>query len=224
MSLGRASFVSKSGIANLLNTVKKEGLPATYDRSAQFRARKQVCQTITPYGKLVVTIPVVFPDGKESDIACQNPLAFLYYNCQKSAHYVEIVRESFEQHPCGPATPWELIIYQDGVDPSDGLSNNNSRKSCVWYWTFLQFGNLNLAHEEVWGTLCVMLDMSANKMEVALTKLFGKLLSLLFGPIHDIRLNGVSIILDGSVRGEEPLQSHIFAEVGCLVCSPTYLP
>ena len=59
MSLGRASFVSKSGIANLLNTVKKEVLPATYDRSAQFRARKQVCQTVTPYGKLVVTIPVV---------------------------------------------------------------------------------------------------------------------------------------------------------------------
>ena len=73
MSLGRASFVSKSGIANLLNTVKKEGLPATYDRSAQFRARKQVCQTVTPYGKLVVTIPVVFPDGKEGDIACRKP-------------------------------------------------------------------------------------------------------------------------------------------------------
>ena len=44
MSLGRASFVSKSGIANLLNTIKKEDLPATYDISAQFRAKKQVCQ------------------------------------------------------------------------------------------------------------------------------------------------------------------------------------
>jgi hypothetical protein len=133
MSLGRASFVSKSGIAKLLHTVEKEGLPATYDRSAQFRARKQVCQTSTPYGKLVVTIPVVFPDGTEGDIACQNPLAYLYYNCQKSPHYAEIVRQSLERHPCTPATPWELIIYQDGVDPSDGLSSNHSRKSCVWY-------------------------------------------------------------------------------------------
>ena len=217
MSLGRESFVSKSGIANLLNTVKKEGLPPTFDRSAQFRARKQLCQTMTPYGKLVVSLPVVFPDGKAGDIACQNPLAFLYYNCQKSPHYAEIVRESLARHPCGPATPWELIIYQDGVDPSDGLSSNHSRKSCVWYWSFVQFGIKNLAYEEVWGTMCVMRSISANKMEGALTSLFGKLLSLFFGPIHDIRVSGVSVILDGSVRGEQPLQSHIFAEVGCLL-------
>ncbi len=217
MSLGRESFVSKSGIANLLNTVKKEGLPPTFDRSAQFRARKQLCQTMTPYGKLVVSLPVVFPDGKEGDIACQNPLAFLYYNCQKSPHYAEIVRESLARHPCGPATPWELIIYQDGVDPSDGLSSNHSRKSCVWYWSFVQFGIKNLAYEEVWGTMCVMRGISANKMEGALTNLFGKLLSLFFGPIHDIRLTGVSITLDGSVRGEQPVQRHIFAEAGCLL-------
>ena len=217
MSLGRESFVSKSGIANLLKTVKKEGLQPTFDRWAQFRARKQLCQTMTPYGKLVVSLPVVFPDGKAGDIACQNPLAFLYYNCQKSPHYAEIVRESLARHPCGPATPWELIIYQDGVDPSDGLSSNHSRKSCVWYWSFVQFGIKNLAYEEVWGTMCVMRSISANKMEGALTNLFGKLLSLFFGPIHDIRLTGVSITINGSVRGEQPMQSHLFAAVGCLL-------
>jgi len=154
MSFGRASFVSKSGIANLLNTFKKEGLPATYDRSAQFRARKQVCQTMTPYGKLVVTIPVVFPDGKEGEIACQNPLAFLYYNCQKSSHYAEIVRESLERHPCGPATPWELIIYQDGVDPSDGLSSNHSGSLVCGIGVFsnLVFG---IWHVKKCGAQCV---------------------------------------------------------------------
>ena len=131
MSLGRASFISKSGIANLVKTIKTKGLPETFDRSAQFRARKRVCQTSTPYGELVGTMPVVRVDGKECLIAYQNPLPYFYHVCQTSPHYAEIVRDALRRHPCGPATPWHLIIYQDGVDPSDGLSNNHSRKSCV---------------------------------------------------------------------------------------------
>lgn len=217
MSLGRASFVSKSGIANLLKTIQGDGLPQTFDRSAQFRARKQVCQTSTPYGKLVDTMPVVLADGKDGVIAFQNPLAFLYYNCQKSPHFAEIVRDALERHPCGPTTPWTLILYQDGVDPSDGLSNNHSRKSCVWYWSFLEFGLRHLAYEEVWGTLCVMRSTGVNKLEGGVTQLFGALLSSFFGPVHDIRLTGVSAIVDGTVRGEQPLQSTIFAEVGVLL-------
>ena len=102
MSLGRASFVSKSGIANLLNTVKKEGLPATYDRSAQFRARKQVCQTITPYGKLVVTIPVVFPDGKKVTLLART----LWHSCITIARSLHTMLKLSESHsddiPVGP--------------------------------------------------------------------------------------------------------------------------
>ena len=217
MSLGRASFVSKSGIASLLKTIEKEGLPATFDRSAQFRARKQVCQTQTPYGKLVDTMPVKFTKGKDGVIAFQNPLAYLYYNCQKSPHFAEIVRAALERHPCGPASPWHLILYQDGVDPSDGLSSNHSRKSCVFYWSFLEFGLRELAHEEVWGTLCVMRASEANRLEGGVATLFGSLLSLFFGSKHDIRLSGVSVVLDGSVRGEQPLNRQIFAEVGALL-------
>jgi hypothetical protein len=217
MSLGRESFVSKSGIANLLKTIKQEGLPQTFDRSAQFRARKQVCHTSTPYGKLVGTMPLVLADGQEGEIAFQNPLACLYYNCQKSPHYAEIVREALERHPCGPATPWTLVLYQDGVDPSDGLSNNHSRKSTVWYWSFQEFGLRHLACEEVWGTLCVMRSTAVNKLDGAITRLFCHLLSLFFGPVHDIRLTGVAVSVDGSLRGEQPLHSHIFAEVGVLI-------
>lgn len=39
-SLGRASYASKSAIAGLLADIEKYGMPETYDRSAQYRARK----------------------------------------------------------------------------------------------------------------------------------------------------------------------------------------
>ena len=51
--LGRASYASKSAIDKLLKGVARDGLPDTYDRSAQYRARKNLCSTDTNYGRLV---------------------------------------------------------------------------------------------------------------------------------------------------------------------------
>ena len=53
ISLGKSSFVSQSGIAKLLSEVKKNDLPEAFNRKSQYRAREYVCQTQTPYGKLV---------------------------------------------------------------------------------------------------------------------------------------------------------------------------
>ena len=80
LSLGRSSFVTKSGIASLLKSVQDaRELPMSFDRSAQYRARKHMCNTDTPYGKLVEPVTVTRTDGTPEVIGCQNPLAFLYY-------------------------------------------------------------------------------------------------------------------------------------------------
>ena len=44
ISLGKSSFVSKSGIEQLLSEVKKNELSYTFDRRSQYRARKHVCR------------------------------------------------------------------------------------------------------------------------------------------------------------------------------------
>ena len=103
MSMGRVSSVSKSGIAKLRKAGKGYGLPFTFDRSAQFRARKKVCQTKTPYGKLVGTMP--FADGVDDVIAYHNTLVFFFYSCQQSPRYADDVRGALDRHPCRPGTP-----------------------------------------------------------------------------------------------------------------------
>lgn len=117
VSLGKSAFVSKSGIDKLLATVKDTGLPDAFSRSSQYRARKQVCNTETRFGKLVVQDPA-------TGLAFQNPLAFLAYHAEHSPHYADIVKNALLVHPCGPATPWTIVLYQDGVDPSDGLAKS----------------------------------------------------------------------------------------------------
>jgi hypothetical protein len=123
ISLGRASYASHSGISKLLAHISEHGLPETFDSSAQYRARKEICrQTPCQYGPLVVDLEMPLEKGGHTTMSFQNPLAFFHYACAKSAHYSRIVSEALDNHPCTPASPWNLVIYQDGVDPSDGLA------------------------------------------------------------------------------------------------------
>ena len=201
ISLGKSSFVSKSGIEQLLSDVKKNDLPDAFSRRTQYRARKRVCQIQTPYGKLVES-------AEPADrIPFQNPLAFLYYHYHNSPHYAQIVNTALQHFPCTPAAPWRVIIYQDGVDPGDGLAVNHSRKSCVFYWSFVEFGMHALAHEEVWGTVCVVRTLDAKKLDGDIGQLFFKVLEQFFGSAHDIRISGV--LLDEGIR--------ILAGVGVLL-------
>ena len=221
-SLGRNSFVTKSGIEKLLKAVRDDGIPETFDRKAQYRARKDMCPSTTTYGELVVTVPVTLHKkdrkGKTVPVAesfgFQNPLAFLAYHCAESPQYADIVMNALEHHPCDPTRPWNVILYQDGVDPSDGLANCHSRKSCVFYWTFSEFGMRALAHEEVWGTVCVTRMHEANELSGRMSELTSKVLDQFFGDTYNIRISGVSVVIKGS---QQQQRAHITAKIGVLL-------
>lgn len=216
-SMGRLSFASKNGIASILKDVKEAGeLPESFDRRTQYRARKQVCSTATPYGQLVDTTEVTFANGSSGTMSFQHPLAWFAYQCERSPHYADIVRRALAKKPCTPASPWSLIVYQDEVNPSDGLSKNHSRKSVVWYWSFAEFGMHALAHEEMWGTVCLMRSTTAGKLESKVSQLACKVLQLFFGPHHDIRLSGIAVNITCTDGGAD-MSAHIFADIGVVL-------
>ena len=72
-----------------------------------------------------------------------------------SADFAKLMQAGLRKYPCSPSSPWRLILYQDGVDPSDGLAKNHSRKSAVYYYSFVELGMQALAREEVWGVVTV---------------------------------------------------------------------
>jgi hypothetical protein len=196
VSLGRSSYASHSAISKLLAHVSEHGLPDTFDRSAQFRARKEVCRSdTTGYGPLVVNREMALAAGGTVTGSFQNPLAFFAYHCKHSAHYSKVVQNALTKFPCEPGSPWRLILYQDGVDPSDGLAKNHSRKSAVSYWAFAEFGIAALGHEEVWGTICVCRFSKHQKLAGTVSCLFEHVLSMFFGDTHDIMRSGVSVQL-----------------------------
>ena len=108
ISLGRASYASHSAISKLLAHVHEHGLPETYDRSAQFRARKELCRTnVDGYGPLVVNREMALSAGGTATGSFQNPLAAFAYHCKHSPHLSGIVKRRVG----GGYAPWGKIIW-----------------------------------------------------------------------------------------------------------------
>lgn len=212
ISLGRCSYASHSAISKLLAHISEHGLPETYDRSAQFRARKDICrQDVHGYGPLIVDQQMPLQSGGTATGSFQNPLAAFAYHCRYSSHYARVVKDAAAKYPPSPSSPWRLIIYQDGVDPSDGLAKNHSRKSAVFYWAFAEYGLAALSHEEMWLTLCVSRYSQHQKLAGTVSCLFQHVLQLFFGETHDIMRTGIHVELcDGE-------SLHIFARVNSLL-------
>ena len=217
--LGKSSHASARGISSLMETIEKEGLPESFSRSSQYRAKKSVCDTETPYGKLVthldVTCTTKDPGGQplpsQLRIAFQNPLAFLYLSCSQSSHYAMVMRAALASHPPSPASPWSIILYSDAIDPTDTASKSHTRKIVVYYWSFLEFGMSALCHEQMWGTLTAVRETRAKCLDGGVAGLTSMALDQFHGPEFDILRAGITLKL---VTGE---RARLFAKVGVML-------
>ena len=87
--------------------------------------------------------------GGEVSISMQDPFATLHYVCEHSEDYARILESALAANECSPSKPWDIILYQDGVDPSDMGVKHHTRKSVVFYWSFSQLGQYALSQEPV---------------------------------------------------------------------------
>ena len=212
VSMGKSSYVSQAGLEKLCTAIDEEGLPTAFSRRTQYRARKTVCATRTPYGSLVESEAVVGKNGAEIKVSFQNPLAMLYYLAANSDDYCEVLEAALQAHPPSPSRPWRVVLYQDGIDPSDGLAKHHTRKACAFYWSFLEYGISALSHEEMWCTPTVARSTVVNQMPGVHVQLAAMVVRRFFDPDgHDIRRAGVTLRLKSGVC------TTIFAEWGVLV-------
>ena len=156
MSLGMESHASGRAISLLMHDIEEleDGVPTAHARGTLYNARNTVCNELTPYGPLVVTKDVKGIKTAEHKIAIQNPLAMLWKAVQISSWFTTLLQDALRNTASSCSSPWSIILYQDGVNPSDGLSKNMSRKSGAFYWSFLEFGMEALSKEESWMALC----------------------------------------------------------------------
>ena len=109
-----------------------------------------------------------------------------------------------------PSDPWNIVLYQDGVDFGDGLTKNKSRHIIIFYYSFFEFGEEALCHEEVWGVIVTMRTKQAKCLVGGVPELTYKVVDQFHGETHDILRTGISVPLEMAIER----YGTIFARVG----------
>ena len=187
------SYVSQRGVTNILNEIKANGLPDSFSRSQQFRARKGIVETTTPYGPLLEQHTLVMKNGKEERVSFQNPFAWLYHICEHSAVVGDFIATALLEKPSLPPTPWTIILYQDGVDPGDTAVKEKSRHSIIFYWSFSELGMRALCREEIWSSVVVARTHLTKCLTGGPTELTHRVVRMFHGGVHDMATTGVSL-------------------------------
>ena len=67
------------------------------------------------------------------------------------------------------ANKWRLVVYFDGVTPTDGMSKKVDKRALeVIYWTFLEFQPY-LYMEELWFECTVLRKVTAKKIPAGMS-------------------------------------------------------
>ena len=128
LSLRHIKFVTQSALERIVNSIISDGILHNHSQRTQYRARKALAHTVTPYGKLVKEISVT----DEIRFGVSPPLAAMYHHAKTSHSYSQIIQDTMRRAPPTASSPWNLVLYQDGVDPGDGLAKCHTRKSAVF--------------------------------------------------------------------------------------------
>ena len=126
--LGRRSFISQSGIAEVLAAVKQHGeLPDGISRSAVKRKRQQAVDLTTPYGKLLQQWEFVLSDGSRKKIFFSPPAAAVWHSSHIGGMQ-QLLEQKLAAHPSNLNSQWDIIVYLDEVSPGNQLKSDNRRK------------------------------------------------------------------------------------------------
>ena len=190
MALRHTKYVTQRALSSLVQSIQRDGPIQHSSRTTQYRARQSIAYHETPYGRLLDVHTV---NGMSFGIS--PPFAAMYYHARNSASYAAVLRDTLRRAPCDARQPWSFIMYQDGVDPSDGLSKSHTRKSAVFYWSIKEFGYDVLGQEQVWLTSNITRARLLKNIDGEHALIATKILETMYNDVHDGQRIGVTLDL-----------------------------
>ena len=182
-----SSYVSQSGLAAVLKSVKENGLPSGISRSTIKRKRDQALPE-----DLFVTETV---GPAKEEVCIVHPIRLLQFMIQ-TIPAVEQLMEAILRDSDGEVS---FAVYSDEVLPGNQLKPRNDRKLVSFYWSIVQAGRA-LGAEDAWWHLCTLRANVARALPAGWSGLFKLVVQAFFKPPFDAS-QGVVL----QVRGEPML-------------------
>ena len=184
-------YVSASALSAVLNEVEHD-MPTLFSRKAMRESRDIQVNEITPYRKVMITLPVELNDGTTTDMNVVNAFAQLWVAAKRCNGFSIMLLERLNACPSTYDKPWRFILYSDEVVPGNQMSFHNFRKCWAVYWSFMEFGESTLSVEDAWFCMAAERSESVKAMGGGITQVFRELLRFLFAPGgHSLRTCGV---------------------------------
>ena len=98
-------------------------------------------------------VPVQLTDGRQWVWKLLDPCKTLAAIVEKSPGMQALYAEAWRRTPSTPATPWRVVIGFDEFTPGNKLSLDQSRKTMVISYSFLELGQAALSRGRVWATI-----------------------------------------------------------------------
>ena len=132
-----------------LQSTRKLSKEEAVSRSSIKRAREfEMESRTTRYGKICFDKELTGASESTLKVTLVNPVSLLVYLLlENNMALQQIFRERLKLHPCTPSTKWNLIMYYDEVILGNVLRHQNDRKLCLFYFSYLEFGQALLSKQ-----------------------------------------------------------------------------
>ena len=197
------SYVSQSGLAAVLQSIREHGLPETTSRAGIKRARERV---LPPELFSAVSLET---ESKMISVQMIHPVRLLQYMVQEIQPFADFMARKLVEHPCSEQTPWNIAVYSDEIIPGNALKPRNDRKLVAFYWSFGEF-DAAVGVEDLWQHISALRSTLVRSLKSGWSQLFKACCAAFFQEPFDLS-KGVALNLKG--HGAR----MFFAKIGILV-------
>lgn len=212
----RRSFVSQSGLIEVLKSVKEHGMPKAVSRRTLKRTRQAELMDDTPVGKLFTTLSLEMEDGSFKSFPALNPFPLLWLCLHRCSQFAEFFHGILESVGPTHERPMKVALYCDEVLPGNALKVTNHRKLLAWYWSWLEYGRM-IHMEGLWLHIFVLRASQVKKIKGGAGQILSKLIELFFNDPFDMRL-GIRLEFPGPLADR-----FLFGRMGVVVADEVAL-
>ena len=192
--------VPRRSLATLLREVKTDGVPDACSRSTIARARHDTATTKTIYGPLVRTITIEAGDSREWNVEVQSPFSMFCHLAAHSSAFSSLLQRTSDKYPNAPETPWGIILYTDGVSPTNPLRTGPDERAVDGvYWTVWEFDQA-IHNEQAWFVTAALRTELVANLDGGMSNVVSAILRQLFfnDSSHHFATSGVRVVLKTS--------------------------
>eukprot|EP00438_Fugacium_kawagutii_P034106 Skav208656 [mRNA] locus=scaffold357:18137:34262:- [translate_table: standard] len=216
------SYVSQSGLAAVLKSVKEHGLPKGTSRASIKRAREAALPS-----DLWMDCQAAMADKRTHDLCLCHPVKLLQYMVSEIDAFAHFFAGKLAERPSTAEDPWGIALYSDEIVPGNALKPRNDRKLVAVYWSFCELESAT-GHEDLWWHVAAARSSVVRGMQDGWAQLFKKACQSFFaspldvsqGVLLNIKGHGLRMFFAkiGRVVADEPALKGCLSTKGASGC------